>query len=201
MSVCSLALVLLLDGSTSIEARDWATQVEQTARAIEAPEVRDAIRREGGVAMTALTFSSRITHDVPWQILRSDEEIVEFAARIRRMRHHYGSDTLLGLAMSRGIEALREAPCQADLQIIDVSTDGRAAPTPMETARDEAMLAGVRINVIVVGDSEDAEFLRQHAVTPDGFVLQADSWDDYPALFRRKIVLEVTGEPMTSSWR
>lgn len=189
---CAIALALLLDGSASVSYTDWRTQVEQTARAIESPEVVDAIRREEAIAVTAITFSHRQSQDVGWVVLRTADDAREFAAAIRtRMQHHYGM-TNIGRALTYAQERFANVPCEAGQHIVDLSTDGMDSETGMQEARDQLQEAGTRINVIVVGDQRDEEVLRRSAVTYDGFVLRAESWADYPLLFRRKIVLELT---------
>lgn len=189
---CAIALALLLDGSASVSYTDWRTQVEQTARAIESPEVVDAIRREEAIAVTAITFSHRQSQDVGWVVLRTADDAREFAAAVRtRMQHHYGM-TNIGRALTYAQEQFANVPCEAGQHIVDLSTDGMDSETGMQEARDQLQEAGTRVNVIVVGDQRDEEVLRRSAVTYDGFVLRAESWGDYPLLFRRKIVLELT---------
>lgn len=189
---CAIALALLLDGSASVSLTDWRTQVEQTARAIESPEVVDAIQREGAIAVTAITFSHRQAQDVGWTVLRNADEAREFAASVRTQMHHHFGMTNIGRALTFAQERFANVPCEVGQYIVDLSTDGMDSETGMQEARDQLQEAGTRINVIVVGDQRDEEGLRRAAVTYDGFVLRADSWADYPALFRRKIVLELT---------
>lgn len=190
--LCEIALALLLDGSASVDHQDWHTQVEQTARAIESPEVIDAIGRSGAVAITAITFSHRQSQDVGWRILRTADDAREAATQVRaRMQHHYGM-TNIGAALQFAQASFANVPCEAGQHIVDLSTDGKDNEANMAEARDTLQAAGTRINVIVVGDEDDAEVLRRNAATYDGFVLQAASWADYPLLFRRKIVLELT---------
>lgn len=190
--MCEIALALLLDGSMSVQDSDWRTQVEQTARAIESPEVLDAIRRNGTIAVTAITFSDTSVQDVPWHVVRTADEARHLAATIRAsMRQHYGL-TDIGGALLFAQRQFANVPCEAGQHIIDLSTDGRDREADMAAARDQVQEAGTRVNVIVVGDERDEEVLRRSAVTYDGFVLRAESWSDYPLLFRRKIVLELT---------
>lgn len=50
---------------------------------------------------------------------------------------------------------------------------------------------GVRINVIGVGSDGAADWLRDNAVTPGGFVMQIDAWEGFAIAIRRKVSLEV----------
>lgn len=191
--MCEIALALLLDGSASVSNHDWNIQVEQTARAIESPEVIDAIQRSGAIAITAITFSHTQSQNVRWRILRSAEDARAAATAIREnmQQPHYGMTHIAG-ALEFAQRAFANVPCEVGQYIVDLSTDGKDNEDEMQNARDQLQEAGTRINVIVVGDEEDAAVLRRSAVTYDGFLLRAESWDDYPLLFRRKIVLELT---------
>ncbi len=191
--MCEIALALLLDGSASVHHEDWRTQVEQTARAIESPEVVDAIERAGAIAITAIVFSHTQTQNVGWRVLRNADDARRAAAEVRTnmQQPHYGMTHIAG-ALEFAQRAFANVPCEVGQYIVDLSTDGKDNEDEMATARDQLQEAGTRVNVIVVGDEEDAAVLRRSAVTYDGFLLRAESWGDYPLLFRRKIVLELT---------
>jgi Ca-activated chloride channel family protein len=189
---CAIALVLLMDGSGSMN-HHWATQREQTAAALENPIVIDAVERQAPVALLVGQFSTFMRVEVPWVLMHTAEDVRNVAARIRSIQFMDGPDTNIGPALMAAQAELAAAPCEADQQIIDLSTDGISQEGPMEVARDRAQEAGIRINVIGVElDERWEESLRNSAVTSDGFMLVARTWDDYPRLFRRKIILELT---------
>lgn len=192
--ICAIALALLLDGSASM-GPDWATQRRVTAEAIESQAVIDAVERQGAIAISVLQFSYQTTVEIDWQLVRNAEDLRNVAARVREIRFQSGGNTLIGAALSTALDHLeRQNLCDPDQEIIDLSTDGvdndRVATT---TARDRASERGTRINVIAVGTENWANDLREHVVTPDGFVLHSSTWEDYDRLFRRKIIVEMTG--------
>lgn len=188
--ICAAALVLLMDASGSIMMDEWRVQLEATAAAIESPEVADAIRRGGPIAVTAMAFGS-VTADVTgWHVLTNAAEARAYAERMRQAPRALSGGTDIGRALSAAHEAMRAAPCAPDRYVIDLSTDGDAPEAGTALARDAAQLDGVTINAIVVGAMARPESLREHAITGDGFLIEAADWASYAALVRRKVILE-----------
>lgn len=194
--VCAVALALVLDGSGSMNL-EFATQREETARAIESPQVVDAIERQGAIALSVHQFSGTLRVEIGWQVLRSAEDARIVAQTIRQIPFRNGQDTNISVALRSTTQFFEElSECIPDQQIIDLSTDGVDMGFHlMAEARDEAAAQGIRINVIAVGQPEDANILREFAMTPDGFVLHTTQWSEYAALFRRKIILELAATP------
>jgi hypothetical protein len=190
--ICAVALALVLDGSGSMQ-QDFHTQREETARAIESPQVVEAIQRQGAIAISVHQFASTVRVEVPWQILRTEADARVLATHIRAVRFLNGRDTYISRALASTTQYFDELnDCIPEQQIIDLSTDGiDPGVQAVAEARDAAIAAGIRINVIAVGEPEDADVLREYAMTPDGFVLHTTRWSEYPALFRRKIILEL----------
>lgn len=196
--VCAVALALVLDGSGSMQ-RDFATQREETARAVESPQVVEAIQRQGAVAIAVHQFATEVKVEVPWQLLRSEVDAQRLARSIRNIQFMDGRDTYIARAVRVATQYFDELDaCIPDQQIIDISTDGvDPGIQQMAEARDTAQSVGIRINVIAVGHPEDADILRDNIMTPDGFVLHTVRWSEYASLFRRKIILELA---QTTPW-
>lgn len=192
--LCAVALILLMDGSGSM-GRDFNTQREQTAAALESPEVVEAIERQGAVAVSVMQFSHVSRIEVNWQVLRSQQDARMVANAIRQINYMDGQATNIAGALTDAHEQMGKlTQCQPDSNIIDLSTDGiDFSFSAIEAARDASQIAGYRINIIAVGRPEDADLLERHAMTSDGFTLHTESWANYPALFRRKIIFELAG--------
>lgn len=64
----------------------------------------------------------------------------------------------------------------------------------LEAARDEAIARGIRVNALVVNTygAPAADWARQALVTPSGFVMEADGWQEVAAALRRKVTQEVS---------
>lgn len=187
--ICALALVLLLDASGSISARDWQLQLDGHAAALESPEVQRIIARDG-LAVSAWAFADYAQGLAGWTVLRTPDDARALATRLRTSPRLMSGGTDIGQALRVATGALGVAPC-GDSAVIDLVTDGEAAAAPTEAARDEAARRGVVINALAVGSPDAAAWLREHAVTPGGFVVQAAGWGEFAAAMRRKMVLEV----------
>lgn len=92
-----------------------------------------------------------------------------------------------------GVEAFQDAPCAAEQRVVDLVTDGEAAELPARNAREQAELAGVRINALGVGNDTAAEWLRENAITMGGFAMHAEGWGEFARAILRKINMEVAG--------
>lgn len=187
-AVCATALVLLLDASGSIQADQWRLQLEGTALAIE--ENGHVMRREGGTAIMVVGFSDYAVPMVPWRVVASPEEALALANDLRAAPRFASGGTDMAQALRVAVSDLERAPC-GDALVIDVATDGEANGPATQVERDRAMRVGIRINGIVVGHEGGAAWMRQHAMTPDGFVIQAETWMEFAASMRRKLALEI----------
>lgn len=192
MSACSLALVLLLDASGSVSAPDFALQQEGHAAAFEAEHITRVIEREP-MAVTAFGFGDLAEAMTPWRVLRSRADAMSFAAELRLAPRPWSGGTNIGRAIMAGVEAFNDTPCAAESRVIDLVTDGEAAEAPAQNARDQAELAGIKINALGVGPDTAADWLRENAVTMGGFVMHASDWSDFARAVSRKITLEVAG--------
>lgn len=192
-AVCAAALVLLLDASASILPDEWRVQVEATAAGLEDAAVARILERGPGVAVKAIAFSDGTTTMVGWRHLRAAEDARRFADALRAAPRGPSAGTDIGGALHAALDSLDAAPCAAEQEVVDLSTDGEAPAEPVHAARDRAAERGTRINALGVGAPEAAEWLRENAVTPGGFALHAGRWEDYPAAIRRKLTLELAG--------
>lgn len=190
MSVCAVALALLLDASGSVRPDDWQLQMEGHAAAFEAQAVTRHIEREP-MAVIALAFSDAAEPLVTWRVLRGSADAARFAAELRQTPRPWSGGTNIGAAIMGAVEALTVAPCAAEERVIDLVTDGEAAEMPARMARDHAEALGIRINALGVGNDTAAAWLREHAVTATGFAMHAASWADFGRAIVRKISLEV----------
>lgn len=193
MSACALALVLLLDASGSISDAQWAEQRDATAEAVESPAIVHLIQQQGAVALTAIAFDITARDLVGWRVLAGPAEARAFAAALRAAGRPLRGGTDLRAALLAGHAAHAEAPCAAERQVVDVSTDG-IDHQPLVTAAARNVLAaeGVVVNVLAVGPEARPDWLREHVMTPGGFVIEA-RWQDYAAAIRRKLTWEVAG--------
>jgi Protein of unknown function (DUF1194) len=197
---CAAALVLLLDASGSIPDDAWGLQVEGHRAALAAPEVVRLVERGGPVAVAAFGFAAGVWELAPWSVLRSGADARAFgdalAAGARDRASRFLAATATGTAIRTATEAHERAPCEADERITDLVSDGTAnAGRDTARARDDAAEAGIRVNALAVrteaGADDPAAWLRETAMTPGGFVLEADGWDRFAEALRRKLAREL----------
>lgn len=196
MFACAIALVLLLDASGSVASEDWRMQAIGTAEAVADDQVVRIIERQGAVAMTAIAFSDITRPLVPWRIITGAAEAQSFAHALREAPRSLYGGTRIGEAIMDAIAALEEAPCRAEQEVVDISSDGDADPGPAARARDAADARGVRVNAIGIGrlpGGTPADWLRDNAVTMGGFALSAGDWGDFARAMRRKLAMELAG--------
>jgi Protein of unknown function (DUF1194) len=196
---CRLALALGLDVSSSVDAREYRLQAEGLARALEAPEVREAFLAVPGAPVKLMIYEwsgwqqQELRQD--WVTVAGPGELAAVAARIRGQRRSYAQyPTALGLALMYGARRLQDrGECRQ--RTLDVSGDGTnndgAAP---EIVKRQFPMDGITINGLVVGANMVtlARYYRQFVIQgPGAFVEQVGDYADYEAAMRRKLLREL----------
>jgi Ca-activated chloride channel homolog len=187
---CETALVLAIDISGSIDAGEYAEQLED-------PAVADALTA-GGSALAVVQWSGtgRQALVIGWQRMLDAPRITAFAAKVRAQpRAFTASDTAVGEAISFAAAQFAAVPDCAR-RIIDISGDGpENAGFTVGRARSEAERAGITINAIAIEDMGQSApitaFYRKWAVTRGGFVITAQGLRDYPRAMREKLLREL----------
>jgi len=205
--LCVAALVLLMDGSTSLSDAQWAMAVEAHARAFESPRLAQLVNREGPVAASAVAFAGFPTELLGWRLMKTEADLHAFADALRGhviRGFNTGDGTGTGNAILHGLRLLEEVP-DCERQVIDVATDGESntGVTP-EAARDRAEQAGVQVNAVVLrtGANDDpADWARERVTTTSGFVLEATTWEAWERAIQRKIVMELAAlQPVAGAY-
>lgn len=193
---CSTALILAVDVSNSIDAGEYAIQVEGLADALLDAEIREALVA-GQVALTVIQWSGAGRQEIslPWRRMRTDGDVIAFSNDARAMRRAFiMSDTAVG-------DIIRFAAGQFGTvsdcarHVIDVSGDGtdNAGTNPTQ-ARILAERQGIQINGLAIEGLgvSITNFYRRHVITRDGFVMTSRGHTTYADTLRRKIKREVT---------
>lgn len=194
---CALALVLMLDSSGSVPDAAWQMQVEAHADALADPAIGRIIARDGPVAVMVAAFDDAPRTLVSWRILEGPADAAALARQVAGAARPGNGMTHTGRALAFALAELRRAPCTADRQVIDLVTDGPGDDAAaIDAARGEAEARDVRINglaVITIPGVEAMPWLRERVVTPGGFVVSADGWENVAAALRRKLTMEISG--------
>ena len=133
---------------------------------------------------------------VPWTAVGDAASAVAFAGRLDGLsRELFGGGTSISGAIDLAMRLFAQAPFAAPRRVIDVSGDGRNnSGRPSGDARDDAVAAGVVINGLPILTVEpDLEETYRTAVIggAGSFVIAIDSYDQFAAAIRRKLVSEI----------
>jgi hypothetical protein len=210
-------LVIAVDVSRSMTARELEIQRRGYAEALVSKEVLEAIRNGylGQVAITyvewAGTQSQRIVVD--WALVRDRADAEAFASKLtavfdetlRRTSISGALDFAAARFDGNGFASLR--------QVIDVSGDGpNNQGRPVVSARDEVLAKGIVINGLPLMTREgmgsqwhldDLDEYYRHCVIGGltAFVIPVLNWSQFPQAVRRKLVLELAQQRHTPAAR
>jgi hypothetical protein len=213
---CRQGLVLALDVSASVNAREYRLQAEGTAAALRSPAVRAILLDAAAppVALAAFLWSGPEAQALilPWRLIDGPAALEAAAARIASApRPPVDGRTAIGAAMLYAQALMAAAPGCAVLTL-DISGDGEsnAGPAP-RTVR----LAGVTVNALAVkgdlpmdhGDfathvGELSAYFAAHVIHgPGAFVERAWDYDDFAAAMTRKLLRELAPPLMGAAGR
>lgn len=199
MAECRLALVLALDVSSSVDAREYDLQRIGLASALDAPEIRDAILRGGAgdVALAVYEWSGQFQErlHLDWLLLRSEAEITEAVARLAGMeRSTEEYPTALGSALGYGAQLMTRAPDCAR-RVIDVSGDGiNNQGFGPALAYKHFPFQGITVNGLVIlgHDAKVLTFYQTEVLRgPGAFLEQASGFEDFEQAMARKLFREM----------
>ena len=195
---CETALALAIDTSGSIDAGEYAIQINGLASALRDPNIVDAMVR-GEIALSVVHWSGVGAQALilPWLRITSAPQLEAVAQLIQgQPRAFKASDTAIGQAVDFTLDQFSQVPDCRRL-VIDVSGDGpENAGFSLDRARARALKMGVMINGIAienVGNSSPmTHYFERSLITPGGFVITARGLDDYPRSIREKILREIS---------
>jgi Protein of unknown function (DUF1194) len=204
---CRLALLLALDVSSSVDAREYLLQKNGLAAALIAPEVEAAfLSASEPVALAAYEWSGRYNHQtvLDWRLISSREDLVSAAEALAvATRSEDEFPTALGYALGHAARLFRQAPT-CERRVIDVSGDGRNNDgfSPRIAYR-HFPLDDVTVNALVIGGSQDlddlvAYFRADVLHGPGAFVETAYDYADFERAMRRKLEREVAARALSA---
>jgi len=201
----SLQLVLAVDASGSVDMHRFDLQKRGYAAAFRSRVVRAAIQSTMtgsiAVAMVQWTGPSMQMVVVDWTLLDTDSAILAFADTIDAApRALFGGGTSVSGAIDFSAGLFAQSRFEAPRRVIDVSGDGaNNRGRPAETARDEAVRAGLIVNGLPILALEPYldVYYRDHVIGgPGAFMIPARSYDEFAQAIRAKLVTEIAGIPL-----
>jgi hypothetical protein len=200
----SVELILMADGSGSIDDPEFDLQRGGYAKALRHPSVLEAIRGGflGQIALSYVEWSGPYLQVpiVPWTLIRNKNDLEEFAFLLEhKPRELYGGGTAPGNAILHGAESLLTNAFNGRRKVIDISGDGPDRNgIPSAFGRDQAVAQGITINGLpILLDFPGLDiFFRENVIGGRGaFVIAATGFDDFYDAVRKKLILEIAGDP------
>ncbi len=197
---CRLALVLALDVSSSVDAREHLLQQQGLAAALDDPDIRHAILRgaPGTVALAIYEWSGRQQSQtvLGWTQLDSDHAIDGAVATLRTApRSETRFPTAMGFALGYGATLLERAP-PCTRRVIDVSGDGITNDGfGPELAYRHFDFDGVTVNGLAVlgADPQVQDYFEDEVRHgPGAFVEISEGYAGFRRAMTRKLLREIS---------
>ncbi len=198
-----LALVLAVDTSGSVNAREFDLQVGGLAAAFLRPDVQAAFASAGTVAAAAVFWGDarRPAVTLPWVRIEGPGDAAAFAAALAAGAARIGGDTGLGEGLDAALDLLDAPEACAARRVVNVSGDGKPSygrfghsGAILMAAQARAHAAGATVNGLAIQDVEPdlAAYYRTHVATGAGsFVMEVARHEDFADAIARKITREV----------
>ncbi|WP_022726944.1 DUF1194 domain-containing protein [Fodinicurvata sediminis] len=201
-----LQLLLAVDSSSSIDAREFDLQMRGYAEAFRSKEVQNAIRGVGdlGVAVAMVHWAGEdeqvIAQD--WQLLVGAEDSVAFADQLDQTpRYVRRGSTAIGNMFAFAHAMVKAAPYAGRRQVIDVSGDGESNKgIPVARGRASLLEQRITINGLAILNEEPALdiYYQQHVIGGAGaFLISSPGFEEFGDAIRQKILRELEGAPLS----
>ncbi|SDE37512.1 DUF1194 domain-containing protein [Limimaricola pyoseonensis] len=201
-----LELVLLADGSGSIDDGELAFQRQGYAMALTDPEVVAAIEDSlyGTIAVTYVEWATNTAVVVGWTIISDHDSAAAFAEALLTPPRLAVGRNAIGGALLEGKRLIESNDIDAPRAVIDFSGDsiGNSSGPSIAAARAEVIAAGITINALPIlrpedgrraGGNLEAEYATRIIGGPGAFMVTAESRATFAQTVRRKLVLEIAG--------
>lgn len=192
----AVELCLSIDGSASISDPDFQLQIGGIAASVENPLI---IPQNSSVSISVVQFSNTTQIVAGSTLIDSQATATTLANTIRAMSQIKSTTNI-----DAGIAACASTFVTDGRQVIDISTDGDPTPPVSTSGRTAALAQGVDvINAMGIGPDVTVDKLnaivypQPASAVPEepGFVLLADTFDDFTTAFEAKIKAEVVPDP------
>ena len=199
-----LELILMADGSGSVDDEEFILQRHGYAKALRDPDIFRAIKGGilGRIALSYVEWSGPELKVpiVNWTVIRTRADIENFAKLLEtHPRELYGGGTAVGDAIVYGADSILKNNFDGTRRVIDVSGDGpdRNGMDAVD-GRDYAVAKRITVNGLPIlafeGDGL-AEFFRDNVIGGRGaFYIAANGFKDFYRAVRRKLILEIAGK-------
>lgn len=196
----AIELVLALDASASVDAQEFALQLEGLARAFADPEIGRAVENlrpfGAGVAVVQWGAPGETRTVVPFAHLQTARDAKAFGFVIGLVhRWMRASSTSIAAALDDSRLLIEVNEFEGHRKVIDISGDGPDnSSADIEAARLRAGAAGITVNGLPI-EAEDHSleaYYRERVIIGAGaFIEPARDFDDFARAIREKLLREL----------
>lgn len=195
-----IELVLALDSSASVDAREFQLQNEGIALAFRDQEILQAVDnlKPFGAAIAIIQWGGPGETQVvlPFTHIESARDAKAFGFRISLVRRWMrASVTSLATGITDSAALLEANEFEGQRKVIDVSGDGPDnSGDDLEGARKRALASGITINGLSI-EAEEAglhAYYRDHVIIgADSFAEPAQGFEDFARAIKEKLLREL----------
>ncbi|WP_246541335.1 DUF1194 domain-containing protein [Roseibium polysiphoniae] len=197
-SACALALVVAMDGSSSVSPEEHTFQLEGLSGALKDDDVRKAIQGLGGIWFSSFEWSGRYQQhvQVDWRFLESDDSISAAAAELAASDRGFTEfPTALGYALGFAAVHMAKVPEPCARRVVDVAGDGiNNEGFSADKAYRAFAFDGITVNGLAIAgaDPDPVAYYRDKVIRgPGAFVEVAKGFGNYRAAMKRKLLREI----------
>ncbi|MEP7173194.1 MAG: DUF1194 domain-containing protein [Aestuariivirga sp.] len=195
-----IELVLALDSSASVDAREFQLQNEGIALAFRDPEVLLAVDnlKPFGAAIAIVQWGGPGETQVvlPFTHIEGARDAKAFGFRVTLVRRWMrASVTSLAAGIADSAALLEANAFEGQRKVIDVSGDGPDnSGGDLEAARNNALASGITINGLSIEAEEaglHAYYLEHVIIGADSFAEPAQGFEDFARAIKEKLLREL----------
>lgn len=211
-----LELVLMADSTGSIDAGEIRFQRQGYADALASEDVLWAIRDglHGKIAITYVEWADQFSQDVvvPWTVVSSADDVQRFSETLLAAPRQAFGRNAIGSAINAGERLITGNDHEGIRKVIDFSGDSANSWNGMSIAeaRESALAKGITINGLAIlcrhcssgrAVSYDLEKAFEETIIggSNAFVVTASGAQEFRSAVKRKLVLEIAGQPVSDS--
>jgi hypothetical protein len=198
----ALELILMVDGSGSIDDDEFILQRLGYAKAFRNPRVGAAIRNGplGKIAVSYVEWTGPFLQIpvIQWTVLRDQTSIEAFSTRLEiSPRELFTGGTAVGNAILYGAQSIQSNKFQGKRRVIDISGDGQTnRGYPAALARDQAVAQKNTVNGLPILNNDpelDVFFINNVIGGPGAFSIPAKTFRDFNLAILNKLIREIAG--------
>ncbi len=210
-------MVIAVDVSGSINDREYQIQKSGIVDALKSKEMSDLLVNCNGIGLgltvvewSGTVKSSQVLQIVPWTLLQTENDLIQFSDQIANSPRSFAGDTDIAAALNYSLQVMQSAPFESTRRIIAISGDGSQSVSSLsrsydlETMRRIIVLENeIIINAIAISENSGELIQQTRGVQtpsikdyfeenvkggPGSFVLPADSFESYSDVIKRQLL-------------